>query len=109
MRFGGATESIFAAYYVSSFQGKNSNQGDDTKWTQAKWVNALWDIRTKFRPDFADRLLFYVAKLWRMPKTDDQDFDKFFLQRFLAGLSVIDNAGQNESKIREILKMRGIQ
>jgi hypothetical protein len=107
-RFGGATESIFAEYYVSSFQGKNPNKGDDSKWTQAKWVNALWDIRTAFRQDFADRLLFYVAELWLMPKPDDQDFDKFFMQRFLAGLGVIDNVRQNEPKIREILKKRGI-
>jgi hypothetical protein len=43
-----ATESIFAQYYVSSLTGKNLNKGDDTKWTQAKWVNAIWDIRTQF-------------------------------------------------------------
>jgi hypothetical protein len=107
--FGGPTPSIFTDYYVSSFKGENSNRGDDSKWAQAKWVNAVWDIRTEYSQDFSDRLLFYVKEQWLMPKPTDRDFDRFFMQRFLAGLFVIDNAGQNESRIREILRKRGIQ
>ena len=109
VRFGDSTESIFADYYVSSFGNRNRNDGDDNKWTQAKWVNAMWDIRTEYGQAFADRLLFYVSERWKTPLQNDPEFDKFFIQRFLAGLDVIDNAGQNESKIREILKKRGIQ
>ncbi len=53
----------------------------------AKWVNAVWDIRMQYSQDFADRLLFYVKEQWLIPKAaTDQDFDQFFLQRFLAGL-----------------------
>jgi hypothetical protein len=58
--------------------------------------------------NFADRRLFYVATLWVMPKPDDEDFEKFFMQRFLAGLSVIDNIRENELRILEILKKRGL-
>jgi hypothetical protein len=106
--FESSTESIFSQYYVSSFKGTKPNELDDNKWPGAKWVNALWDIRTAYSQDFADRLLFYVAEQWSKPGPGDLNFDKFFMQRFLAGLFVIDNAGQNEPKIREILKKRGL-
>jgi hypothetical protein len=105
--FFNAAESIFAQYYVSSLTGKNLNKGDDTKWTQAKWVNAIWDIRTQFS-QFCRQTFVYVATLWVMPKPDDEDFEKFFMQRFLAGLSVIDNIRENELRILEILKKRGL-
>lgn len=108
VRFGSSTESIFADYYVSSFDNRNRNDDDDNKWTQAKWVNAMWNIRTEYGQAFADRLLFYVSEQWMTPSPNDEEFDKFFIQRFLAGLYVIDNAGHNESKIREILRKRGI-
>lgn len=108
-QFGYSVESIFSSYYVSSFMNKNLEGGDDTKWAHAKWVNAIWDIRDEYGQDFADRTLFYVSEVWRDRAEDEKDFDHFFVTRFLAGLSVIDNARQNEASVKAILAKRGLQ
>jgi hypothetical protein len=95
---------IFSAYYLSSFSDKKPPTDD-------KWDNALWEIRSRYGKDFADKALFYTFKTWDDPVTEAElrlSFDVFFSDRFRHGVYIEDNNLQNAANIAAILKTNGI-
>ncbi len=104
--FYGNASLIFSEYYLSSFGEKNIRAS--LKPDSYTWQNTLWEIRKKHGKDFVDRALFYSYKTWRPKDSKEENFDTFFLDRFLYGVGIVDNNFQNHASVVAILKARGL-
>jgi hypothetical protein len=103
-QFTNATAELFSCYYRSSFANRNVCDND---WIGRNWNNILWDIRGKKGQNFTDRAMFYTYKLWRQPTKEPlqtESFDDFFYGCFKVGLSVIDNNGQDQRDVADIVR-----
>jgi hypothetical protein len=90
---------IFIDYFTSSY----SNQRPQESKGMNGWGSALWDIRRSCGREFMDRSLYYAS---RSKVMKGSDFNKYFLNRLVVGMSVIDNNFSNAPKVQEILKER---
>lgn len=94
---------IFAAYYTLSFDGKF-----DQKYGRDAWPTALWEIRTQYGQDFADRAMFYTFKTLNEPGPPPKDFNVFLERALQSGIDVIDNRSQALPGILIILRKHGV-
>lgn len=74
------------------------------------WATPMWDVRSRFGKDFADRLLAFAVK--SMIDSPDEgahcNFDLYFYHKLQQGYSVIDSDPYRMTEITRIVGMSGI-
>lgn len=88
---------IFIEYFTSSYANQRPRESKGMN----GWVSALWDIRRSCGQQFMDRSLYYAS---RSKVEKGSDFNKYFLNRLVVGMSVLDNNFSNASKVKGILR-----
>jgi hypothetical protein len=73
-----------------------------------RWIDALWEIRSKYGQDYADRLMFYTFSMWSTSVTKTENFDRFFFNKLLSGETVIDSDQEAFKRLQDILTAHGI-
>jgi len=96
---------VYTIYYVDSFLGQHTF---DTRSNIRAWTNGLWDIRTKYGKQFADKALFYTWQRWVNPEPNDS-LDRYLYVRLSIGLDVLENTpGQYSEPIFAMLEKEGL-
>ena len=96
--------SAIAAYYNWSFWDyKADNVG-------GYWSSQLWDIRSRFGKQFADRLVGFALKgMVDNPEEDaDPRFDFYFYNKIKIADSIVDNNAEKMGEIKRIIEKFGI-
>jgi hypothetical protein len=108
-QFGGSSAAIFYCYYASSFLQTNTCP-PQSNWPMEsrRWIDALWEIRSKYGQDYADRLMFYTFSMWSTSVTKTENFDRFFFNKLLSGETVIDSDQEAFKRLQDILTAHGI-
>jgi hypothetical protein len=93
------SSTTFSIYYGGSYSGEfNGYSG---------WDKALWDIRERYKSDFADKLMFYTFQNFSEERDAKKDFDVFFWNRLSAALNVLDSSAERD--VIKILDKHGIK
>jgi hypothetical protein len=97
---------IYEVYYVNSFTGKQyGRKGLPHNY----WGYGLWDIRTKYGKNFADKLLFFTQQRWHRPEGTKESFDKYFAGQIILGLDVMgDTPVEYVGPVFKIFEERGL-
>lgn len=99
---------IYAEYFPADFEGEYRTRGPDNHWAHENWVNAFWDLRKRIGSDFVDQALYFALVKGPEPLSDDNDFDRYFRGRFLAGVFFEDNSQGHEALIKDVLGSWGL-
>lgn len=92
---------IFIDYFTGSYANKRPPESQGMN----GWVDALWEMRGACGQQIVDRSLYYAS---RSKAESGADFNKYFLNRLIVGMSVLDNNFTNAPKVQKILKKRGL-
>ena len=100
------TAIIYRCYYPSSFFERSLCAGNPAD--AQRWLDALWDLRSKRKKGDVDRLLFYVFSMWNTSPAKTESFDRFFYNKLLAGETVLDSNPTDFENTRNLLAKHGI-
>jgi hypothetical protein len=100
-------EWIYQYYFPASYL--NMRNVCDKSSPGHQWVEALWEVRSKYGREYTDGVLFYALLLWgNIPSKYAGHFDLFFRDKLISGESVKDNPGTRHQALDEIFARHGI-
>ncbi len=98
---------LFTCHFSSSFSGKKICSIDVSP---AKWIDAMWEMRQVYGKHYADKVLGFTLRMWATSSPGQwKDFDQFFMNKLLAGETVMNGDPVRFNEVRELVKRHGIQ
>ncbi len=98
---------VFTCHFSSSFGGKKTCSIDVSP---AKWIDAMWEMRQVYGKHYADKVLGFTLRMWATSSPGQwKDFDQFFMNKLLAGETVMNGDPVRFNEVRELVKRHGIQ
>ena len=98
---------LFTCHFSSSFSGKKICSIDVSP---AKWIDAMWEMGRVYGKHYVDRVLGFTLRMWATSSPGQwKDFDQFFMNKLLAGETVMNGDPVRFNEVRELVKRHGIQ